>query len=573
MPTLTLSGCAPVPLAHYLKALGVFRVVAEQVDAAACGGWRNDEFALNSKLSETELNNFFLRAYRPTPILAPWNAGSGFYLQEEKEKEKDPLTGKKIKTGRRTQATAATRVVDSVAASTTARLSEYRDAIQIARAALKRRGREEAPEDEDKSNLISELRSLWPDSTIPWLDCATILVTSDGTEARTAALKATFPPLMGTGANDGNTDFTSNFMQRLGEVIEFGDVTGTPAENERLNRSATWLTVSLVGGVVAGASTEAAVGQFIPGSAGGPNTSSGFNGPSFVNPWDFVLMIEGALLFSSAAFKRLESGRHGSFAAPFFVRSSGVGYASAADDDETKGRGELWAPIWKNQTSLKELTVIFSEARVNIGSRAAKTGIDVARAIVSLGVDQGISAFQRFSFCQRNGKNYFATPLDRIAVRRNARADLLSDIDQWHDRLRQKAGPQANPAAPASVARSLNRLERAILDLCRDGGPDSVQAVLVSLGQAERAMAKSLNWSIKNVRPLCGLRPEWLKDANTNSAEFRLAASLAGTRAWFGPGKKTLWSRQHLEPLEIVTAKDARQRRRLARRRHHGCLQ
>ena len=268
-------------------------------------------------------------------------------------------------------------------------------------------------------------------------------------------------------------------------------------------------------------------------------------------------MIEGALLFSSAAIKRLESGKHGSFAAPFFVRSSRVGYASAADDDETKGRGELWAPIWTNRTSLKELNVIFSEARANIGNRSAKTGIDFTRAIVSLGVDQGISAFQRFSFCQRNGKNYFATPLHRVVVRRNARADLLSDVDQWHERLRRKAGPQANPAAPASVARSLNLLERAILDLCTDGSSDSVQAVIISLGQTERALAKSLQWTIKNyVRPLCRLRPEWLKDANTNCAEFRLAASLAGMRAFFGIGKETLWLRQHLEPLEIVSGKD-----------------
>ena len=201
--------------------------------------------------------------------------------------------------------------------------------------------------------------------------------------------------------------------------------------------------------------------------------------------------------------------------------------------------------------------MIFSEARANIGNRSAKTGIDFTRAIVSLGVDQGISAFQRFSFCQRNGKNYFATPLHRVVVRRNARADLLSDVDQWHERLRRKAGPQANPAAPASVARSLNLLERAILDLCTDGSSDSVQAVIVSLGQTERALAKSLQWTIKNyVRPLCRLRPEWLKDANTNCAEFRLAASLAGMRAFFGIGKETLWLRQHLEPLEIISVKD-----------------
>jgi len=67
------------------------------------------------------------------------------------------------------------------------------------------------------------------------------------------------------------------------------------------------------------------------------------------------------------------------------------------------------------------------------------TGVDFARAAVSLGVDRGIAEFQRYGFQVRNGLAYFATPLDRVVVRRNARADLLSDLDQWHDRLRSKA--------------------------------------------------------------------------------------------------------------------------------------
>ena len=144
---------------------------------------------------------------------------------------------------------------------------------------------------------------------------------------------------MGTGANDGNTDFTSNFMQRLCEVIEFGETTEPSQDNKHLYRSAIWLSASLFGGVVPGAATKAAIGQFIPGCAGGPNTSSGFDGPSFVNPWDFVLMIEGALLFSSAAIKRLESGKHGSFAAPFF-RNVHRGSAMPALLTMTRRKGE-----------------------------------------------------------------------------------------------------------------------------------------------------------------------------------------------------------------------------------------
>ena len=37
---IVLAGCAPIPLASYLKALGVFRLVAEQKDECARGRWR-----------------------------------------------------------------------------------------------------------------------------------------------------------------------------------------------------------------------------------------------------------------------------------------------------------------------------------------------------------------------------------------------------------------------------------------------------------------------------------------------------------------------------------------------------
>src|SRR5699024_2967033 len=37
---VTLEGCNPLPLSAYLKALGILRLVAEQVDAEATGSWR-----------------------------------------------------------------------------------------------------------------------------------------------------------------------------------------------------------------------------------------------------------------------------------------------------------------------------------------------------------------------------------------------------------------------------------------------------------------------------------------------------------------------------------------------------
>ena len=78
-----LEGCRPTPLAHYLKALGILRLVAEQADSAARGWWKDDVFHLATTLDQQQLETFFLNDYRPTPILSPWLKGSGFYKADD----------------------------------------------------------------------------------------------------------------------------------------------------------------------------------------------------------------------------------------------------------------------------------------------------------------------------------------------------------------------------------------------------------------------------------------------------------------------------------------------------------
>jgi CRISPR-associated protein Csx17 len=77
-----------------LKALGILRLVSQQQDPTASGFWNQDVFHLDSALDSATLTDFFLKRYEPTPIVAPWNGGSGFYFQEEKLKQKDPITVK-----------------------------------------------------------------------------------------------------------------------------------------------------------------------------------------------------------------------------------------------------------------------------------------------------------------------------------------------------------------------------------------------------------------------------------------------------------------------------------------------
>ncbi|HVV00647.1 MAG TPA: type I-U CRISPR-associated protein Csx17 [Verrucomicrobiae bacterium] len=511
---ILISGCAPIPLAHYLKALGILRLVTEQANTGVKASWQHEQFVLNTALDAEALTNFFCRDYRPSPVLAPWNGGSGFFAKDNA----DALT--------------------AIEKSPNPRLALYRQSITAARRELKSLGLKVKPEGDAKSSLLQSCRNSFPEDALGWLD-AVFVLSQDG---------AKFPPLLGTGGNDGRLEFTNNFMQRLTEVMDVA--TGQPTPESEL-----WLRAALFAEAAPGLAMKAPIGQFFPGAAGGANATSGFDGPSAVNPWDFILMIEGALLFAAASVKRLESDDEGALVYPFCVRQAGVGYASAAGADEAEARCEMWMPLWNEPATLAELRAIFSEGRAQVSGRAARTGVDFAQAAVTLGVDRGIAAFQRYGFQVRNGLAYFATPLDRIVVRRNARADLLADIEQWHDRLRQKAGPRANPGPPASVARALNQLERRIFDLCRDDSSASLQSLLAALGATERALARSFRWTTENyLRPLAGLRREWLERADDGLPEFRLAQSVAAMRAWFG--SEAIWFREQLEPLEMGSTKE-----------------
>lgn len=512
MPAITLHGCAPIPLAHYLKGLGILRLVSEQLDAATTGAWRNDRLALHTHALPDALVNFFLREYRPSPVLAPWNGGSGFYPKDNHE------------------------ALAAIEESRVARLAAYRAGIAAAREEVQRLDLKTKPDGDTKALLLQCCRNTFPEDSLGWLD-AVFVLGQDG---------AKFPPLLGTGGNDGRLEFTNNFMQRITEVMD--PSTGKPtAESER------WVRAALFADAAPGLTTKAPIGQFFPSAAGGANSTSGFDAPSAVNPWDFILMIEGALLFAAASVKRLESGDESALVYPFCVRQVGVGYASAAGADEVEARCEMWMPLWSEPTTLAELRAIFSEGRAQVRGRAARNGVDFTQAAVTLGVDRGIAAFQRYGFQVRNGLAYFATPLERLVVRRNAHADLLADIEQWHDRLRQKAGPKAQP--PASISRALNQIERRIFELCHQASTGNLQSLLAALGAAERVLARSFKWTTESyLRPLHGLNTGWLEAADDGSPEFRLAQSIAATRAWLG--NKTLWLREHLEPLDIGSNKD-----------------
>jgi CRISPR-associated protein Csx17 len=499
-----LGGCGPKPLADYLKALGVLKILSEQVevDTAADGassptrmrGWWEDErFVLWSPLDREGIEDFLLHQYRPTPILAPWNGGSGFF------------EGAAYRT--------AIQALEAIENASADRLRPYVAAISAARKEIRRSGLTSGPSGDEKEELLQRARSSFPDPALDWLDAA-IVLSADGPK---------YPPLLGTGGNDGRLEFTNNFMQRLVDVID-------PATGEPTDVAAPLLREALFGDPVPGLGKDA-IGQFSPGVAGGPNTTSGFSGDARVNPWDFVLMLEGAVLFAARIARRLESDTLGHLAFPFTVRAVGAGTGAANTGDEGNARAETWVPIWHRPASLLEVGGLLGEGRVSVGRQTAGDGLDFVRAVSKLGAERGIRSFERYGFLMRSGRSYFATPLGRIQVRRYPSADLIDELDreQWLGRFRRWARSDDRPARVKSLVR---RLDEALFQFAegRPAPTPHAQSVLVVLSEVQDYLATSPA-ARERLRPVPYLASEWFEEADDGSAEFRLAAAFAGIRA------------------------------------------
>lgn len=505
--SIPLPGCRPTPLAGWLKALGIVRLLGEQADTNATAHWSDQHgFVISSRLDASQLRDFLLQDYRPTPLTSPWNGGSGFY-------PKDARQG-----------------IDALATTATDRLTPYRQAIEFGRQMVSDLALAERPQAEAKTAFLRQFRATAPDALLHWFDAAIFLTGDD----------PRFPPLLGTGGNDGRLDFSNNFMQRLTDLIDPLDGSATP-------ESANWLHAALSGTTAHGLS-NAKIGQFSPGNAGGPNAGSGFDAGARINPWDFVLMIEGSLLFATAASRRLDPDSPGGFGYPFTVRSSAIG-GGTGGDDEKNARAEIWLPLWTRPASLPELARLLAEGRARLGRSSPRDGLGFARAIARFGTDRGIDAFQRYGFLMRSGKAYLATPLGRFEVRRQPEADILQDLDRvdFLDRLRRYA---RDDKAPGALRMQVHRLENLILALTRQPDSQRLEALLIQIGRCTQLLARSPKGR-ESIPQLPRLSAAWISRCDDGSSEFRIANALASLHHGGHAGDKQppLLMASHLLPL------------------------
>jgi CRISPR-associated protein Csx17 len=295
--------------------------------------------------------------------------------------------------------------VEAILVTETDRLKHYREMLRLTFAAMdasgvKAKGDIEGNgrvQRENKSRLLQALRNELPEGFLVWLDTACVIEQD----------APSFNTLLGSGGgSDGNSHFSDNFMQSLWYVLgDFNEQRTKPpkAVSGLQFNSRAALEEALFGTTDRRTKiTDLSPVMFDSARVGGPNSTSGFSGKSASNPWDFILMLEGACLFSGSLGKKTGANMQAFARFPFLVESTTVGLGSPAFSE--RGR-ELWLPIWRKPTSLSELAAVFAEARMEKYGRTAMSGLDAFVALAQHGCDRGITRFKRIGLF-RGGKPY-----------------------------------------------------------------------------------------------------------------------------------------------------------------------
>lgn len=507
MTELHFAGLRSRPLASYLAAIGLFRVVADQVDREARSSWQNGTFVLDSTLTSDGLRSFLVDDYRPSPLVGPWNGSDqgGFRPGAE---------------------TRASKLIAQIEGSTLARMAGYRTAMGATRRVVMSKGWQAANTAKDKATMVLRLRNELPDSAVQFLDAAVALTSA----------KPEFPLILGTGGNIGRLDLVTNFMEHIERV--------TDEANTRL--SIKWLDEVLLGTSVPG--VKASPGQYDYAGAGGVNQGRSGPAPERVNPWMYLLSIEGTLAFAATATRRLGSQRSKA-SAPFTVAASASGYASTARGESAKG--EMWMPLWERPWTQAELASVLNEGRAVWSGGQARDGTDLLRAIRTLGVDRGIGAFERYSFLERHGQSPTAIATGRIRVHEDERVRLTAELDRWIRSLNRGSDDRV----PAAVRVARNRVGHALHRCADRAAPSHLLNLLTEVANAERAVSRSSGFrKTSAIEPVPELSGAWTKEFHCLEPEFLIARLLAGghDRRQRGDDDDPMGSlREFLRPIRV----------------------
>ena len=511
--TWQANGCSFEPIADYLKALGLLRVLPNSK-----GWWQNGEFWIESDRPPDEVVDHLIEQACVTPLFNPWNGDSGFWV-EGRAKE------------------AIRRLASVQKSDRTKRYVKARDTglLVVAASGLKK----QPSKGDAKNKLIQACQSRITDSDWQaWYKTVVQLV--EVTQKNKTTVEAKGSRLLGTQGNlGGGNDLGANYLDAWSRLINLE--TGKPLKGAEQHWRASIFRQSLPNSLEQAPllAQYAPVTDYTLDSKAYPYQKSGGGSTAAANPADVVLLTEGLLAFSSIAKRPLDAS-DSSTAFYSLAVNLAAGIAQTSVSGELRaGVEEFWLPIWDQPKSFERLqSDLLSELRGPLPKQTSLDTFDFVKLLAAKAAERKIPQWSRYAFFPRKGQTNFAISLGIFTP---GGYNLGAELDSYRRSLCRFGYSDQSPGQISALA---HQLEAQLFALASDHG--QVLQTLALLGDIELYISRS-PVSQEKIWPLPELDSNWIIRAlaEQETPTVRLALSLA-----------SLWLRSHLSKAR--PSKDSR---------------
>jgi len=521
MEPLYLHGCRHDILGHYLKAIGLLRVLAKCADKDHCdpdaeGWWDFDKacFCLRSLKYPTrdKLVEFFALYYGPSPVFAAWN----------KEPGSDADWSQKL--GVRREWEVANKLSEQVVTA------------------------------EDRKKPANKHKLIATEALEAYREAAASMVTEavDAISAPFLKSNADHPLFLSKGiagrAHLWRThwEYLAAFQKhRTAHEIAAHNVSthsGTAKQLAKLKAKSNAALqpiadlLPFVGGAGGDSSTKGKGTPFFPDAIKAYNIGSGWVVENYpFNALDYVLAVEGGFAMRGSVGRTLAANSRRFAAFPFVFDA---GEEMVDDANEVKGTSSaLWFPLWDRPVTFAELSSFITDAQARLPGKDARFSAEFVRALQSQGVDAGFTGWQEFRYKMKISRvpwvttgAYVESSFREDATRLNRALQPLDEsrfLDQFEIAWK---GNKAAARSPHPVRAEIN----AAMEAAAQGTtPQNCLDLLAAVFRACRQMA--ISESFRDTLPGKRARffhPLRMEDWNAlfagfDQAEFRIARAVA----------------------------------------------
>lgn len=477
---IQFQGCRHDILGHYLKAIGLLRVLAKCADRDHCDpdaeGWWDLEkacFCLKSRKYGTRerLAVFFAEHYRPTPVFAAWNKESG----------SDATKIEKL--GVRTEWELANKFSEQVVSADERKKPQYKDRLIANEAFAKYR--------EEAGVAVAEAVDSISASFLKW-NAEHPLFLSKGIGGRAHIWRTHWEYLAGF------QKLRSAYSKATEKVNSHK---GTEKQLEKLKLKAKTKLLEIEALLPFKEKCAfAARGKgtpFFPDAIKSYNIGSGWVTEDYpFNALDYVLAVEGAFAMRGGVGRTLSANARRFAAFPFVFNA---GEEMVDDSGGVKGLSNaLWLPIWNRASTFAELSSFITDAQARLPGKEPRFNSEFMRALYCQGVDAGFAGWQEFRFKMKASRvpwvttgTYLEPRFREDATRLNRALHPLDEsrfLDQFEMRWK---GNKADAQSPHPVATALNEAMEAAT---REASPRHCLNLLHSVFNACRKITSSENF-------------------------------------------------------------------------------